>query len=70
MDGSPAAPPAASCGLIGARQVSWLAAYRQRRLPGLVSGPVAKRAGTPLTVAGAAAERAPESPPAFPFHPR
>ena len=29
---------------IGARQVSWLAAYRRRRLPGLLKSPVAKKA--------------------------
>jgi hypothetical protein len=29
---------------IGARQVSWLAAYRRRRLPGLLKGPVAGKA--------------------------
>ncbi len=42
----------------GARQVSWLATYRRRGLPGLSSSPVAsKSVGTPLTVAGAATDR-------------
>ena len=53
-----AAPPAASRKIIGARQVSWLAAYRRRRLPGLgFKSSGEKSVGTPLTVAGAATDR-------------
>ena len=37
---------------IGARQVSWLAAYRRRRLPGLDQVQCERSVGTPLTVAG------------------
>jgi len=42
--------------MIGARQVSWLAAYRRRCLPGR-SAQWRRCVGTPLTVAGAAADR-------------
>ena len=42
----------------GARQVSWLATYRRRRLPGLsIKSSGEKSVGTPLTVAGAATDR-------------
>ena len=42
---------------IGARQVSWLAAYRRRRLPGPAKAQWRESVGTPLTVAGAATDR-------------
>jgi hypothetical protein len=43
---------------IGARQVSWLAAYRRRRLPRLMKKPSGEKSvGTLLTVAGAATDR-------------
>jgi hypothetical protein len=54
---------------IGARQVSWLAAYRRRRLPGPTKAQWRKSVGTPLTVAGAATDRR-QAPTVFPFHPR
>ena len=43
---------------IGARQVSWLATYRRRRLPRpMKKSSGEKSVGTPLTVAGAATDR-------------
>jgi hypothetical protein len=54
---APWPPLRRSCGFIGARQVSWLAAYRRRCLPGPAKAQWQKSVGTPLTVAGAATDR-------------
>jgi hypothetical protein len=55
---APSPPLRRPCGLYGARQVSWLAAYRRRRLPRLMKKPSGEKSvDTPLTVAGAATDR-------------
>ena len=53
---------------IGARQVSWLAAYRRRRLPGLESSPVARKASARRSQSRGR-PRIGERPTVFPFHP-
>ena len=50
-------PSGGLSGFIGARQVSWLAAYRRRCLPGPMKVQWRESVGTPLTVAGAATDR-------------
>ena len=52
----PGRPSGGPSGLTGARQVSWLTAYRRRRLPRR-DAQWRRCVGTPLTVAGAAAVR-------------
>jgi len=52
----PGRPSGGPSGLTGARQVSWLAAYRRRRLPRR-DAQWRRCVGTPLTVAGPAAVR-------------
>src|SRR5208337_599376 len=52
----PDRPSGGPSGLTGARQVSWLAAYRRRRLPRR-DAQWRRCVGTPLTVAGPAAVR-------------
>ena len=53
---------------IGARQVSWLAAYRRRRLPGLGSSPVARKASARRSQSRGR-PRIGQGPTVFPFHP-
>src|SRR5271166_3362923 len=67
--GSSAAPPAAASGSVTHGRSPGLTAYCQRRLPGHFVQWREKCTGTPLTVAGAAADRR-KKPAAFPFLPQ
>ena len=62
------APPAASRGFIAHGRSPGLQRIAVAAFPNLMKGTVARSAGTPLTVAGAATDQ--RKPTVFPFHPR
>ena len=64
----PGRPSGGVTEFIGARQVSWLAAYRRRRLPGLGSSPVAREASARRSQSRGR-PRIGQRPTVFPFHP-
>jgi hypothetical protein len=57
------------CRFYGARQVSWLTAYRRRRLPGPAKSPVARKASARRSQSRGR-PRIDKRPTVFPFHPR